>query len=1184
MGVIIISTLQRGAAGTAPFPITTQDDAKLPHVIVADTTARDAIPEWKRLAFMTAYSIADDKTYQLGVDVTIAGQVWTDIGNNSDFQLLSEKNQPSGYVGLNAEGFVDPQYIKSIYVQDYFTVADEAERLALVAVTGDIAYQLDNNQVYIKKNNNTPPTTNADWADITPTALVSSVNGQTGAVSITINGLLSWLNNTSEFNTAVGNAPAILGLNSQVSVNASDIALLYSLLSAITGEADSLPVYDAGTQYAIGNVVLYDAGSGTKNLYRCTVVPAIGTAPTNIAYWEIIGDFYTQAEIDAMMALKADLVGGKVPLSQLDLPAINKMYVVADQPALVALQPSLTEDDRVLVMEAIGADFPDGGAGEYVYKPGDPNADGLGYVTLAGASSKPFDWDRPIKKVPVAGVTVGGESVVAGLEEMLFGPVYPTIELSDIDKAQVGSSAQAAIVGTVTPNDVDSIDEIRIIRQSDSATLTTVAPVAPPANTPISYSAPAVTMIEGATESYYVEVDYTVGAVSGTITSDLKAFAGVYPILVGNGASGLTGAQIYALNKVLTGAQNTYYDQFSGTERLYFAFPDTYDPLVSIVDQHKDELFGSLFTDPPVVVSIPSTGLVLDWNVDYKVYETNYNSITANERFGFLFEYESQEATGYAELDPAYKLKLDSIETGAEVNPTAAEIKTLYESNANTNEFDDGEKVKLAGIEAGAEVNQDDATIKIQYENNADTNAFTDAYKAQLDGLPAPGDMQKSVYDDDDDGVVERAMNQEITVLNTAGVILPKGTAVYVNGYSSIQDKLTVVLSDRTLNLPANGIMAEEVAVSGTGRMIIQGILEGINTDGTPLDTVLYLDTTGNYTAIRPTEGIIQPVALVAYEDLTDGILYIGLGSVFQPTLEEWRANTFYTTGNLVIATDPYALPAANKKFYRALQEFTSSGTFDPQRVGFDLDWEVAGGDMSVAEYDTQQRSLVDYTESNVLQVINNTGGTLTAGTLVYITGYDSVSGKIEIIAADPVLFPAIGMLIQDLDDTEEGLIVTKGVVYNLNTSAYSASNTLYLDSSGGFTNTPPTTGLLQKIGYVMRDNATEGKVMIEIEKDEIQTQENIIQAIFSVTGGTSNKISHGPILLIELDQSTTYSLPLISGLSNTDYRVDLKNISGGDVTIQGSGGDTIEGDASVQLVDGENITLYMKTTEYKIL
>ena len=48
--------------------------------------------------------------------------------------------------------------------------------------------------------------------------------------------------------------------------------------------------------------------------------------------------------------------------------------------------------------------------------------------------------------------------------------------------------------------------------------------------------------------------------------------------------------------------------------------------------------------------------------------------------------------------------KLDGIEAGATADQTAAEIKTAYESNANTNAFTDADENKLDGIEAGADV------------------------------------------------------------------------------------------------------------------------------------------------------------------------------------------------------------------------------------------------------------------------------------------------------------------------------------------------------------------------------------------------------------------------------------------------------------------------------------------------
>lgn len=54
--------------------------------------------------------------------------------------------------------------------------------------------------------------------------------------------------------------------------------------------------------------------------------------------------------------------------------------------------------------------------------------------------------------------------------------------------------------------------------------------------------------------------------------------------------------------------------------------------------------------------------------------------------------------------------KLAGIQAGAQVNPTAAEIKTRYESNADTNAYDDAAVAKLAGIDAGADVTADNET------------------------------------------------------------------------------------------------------------------------------------------------------------------------------------------------------------------------------------------------------------------------------------------------------------------------------------------------------------------------------------------------------------------------------------------------------------------------------------------
>ena len=86
-------------------------------------------------------------------------------------------------------------------------------------------------------------------------------------------------------------------------------------------------------------------------------------------------------------------------------------------------------------------------------------------------------------------------------------------------------------------------------------------------------------------------------------------------------------------------------------------------------------------------------------------------------------------------MSAAQASKLDGIEAGAEQNPTPAETKVDYESNADTNAFTDAEKTKLGTVETNAAADQTGAEIKVAYEAEADTNAYTDAEKTKLAGV-----------------------------------------------------------------------------------------------------------------------------------------------------------------------------------------------------------------------------------------------------------------------------------------------------------------------------------------------------------------------------------------------------------------------------------------------------------------
>lgn len=98
--------------------------------------------------------------------------------------LTSSVGQASGVASLGSDGKVPPSQIPSLAIGDTFVVGSEAAMLALVAQQGDVARRTDTGQTFILQTE--PATTLANWVQISATAAVSTVNGETGDVTLTI--------------------------------------------------------------------------------------------------------------------------------------------------------------------------------------------------------------------------------------------------------------------------------------------------------------------------------------------------------------------------------------------------------------------------------------------------------------------------------------------------------------------------------------------------------------------------------------------------------------------------------------------------------------------------------------------------------------------------------------------------------------------------------------------------------------------------------------------------------------------------------------------------------------------------------------------------------------------------------------------------------------------------------------
>lgn len=143
-----------------------------------------------------------------------------------------------------------------------------------------------------------------------------------------------------------------------------------------------------------------------------------------------------------------------------------------------------------------------------------------------------------------------------------------------------------------------------------------------------------------------------------------------------------------------------------------------------VIDPTNNVFFWD--TDPGVLAWV-DTGTAAGGDMFKSIYDPSNKSVDA---FNMDNMDEGVTAKVYSSSE---RLKLQGIEAGAEINRSNAELKTDYESNADTNAFTDDEKSKLTSVEFGADANQTDSEIKTQYENNVNTNAFDDTYKSAVD-------------------------------------------------------------------------------------------------------------------------------------------------------------------------------------------------------------------------------------------------------------------------------------------------------------------------------------------------------------------------------------------------------------------------------------------------------------------
>ena len=173
--------------------------------------------------------------------------------------------------------------------------------------------------------------------------------------------------------------------------------------------------------------------------------------------------------------------------------------------------------------------------------------------------------------------------------------------------------------------------------------------------------------------------------------------------------------------------------------------------------------------------------------------------------------------------------------------------------------------------------------------------------------------------------------------------------------------------------------------------------------------------------------------------------------------------------GNVILDTDD-------------IDEGVTNLYYTNERVDDEVNSLLQAGNGIRLDYDDANNELTIDSDLMEETVKNETGGTLTKGTLVYVTG---ISGdKPTVAPADSTSashMPAVGVLDENIADDAEGRMLIVGKLSGVDTSAFAEGDTVYVNGSGQFTNVRPTseTELVQNMGFVTKVHATQGGMII---------------------------------------------------------------------------------------------------------
>lgn len=236
------------------------------------------------------------------------------------------------------------------------------------------------------------------------------------------------------------------------------------------------------------------------------------------------------------------------------------------------------------------------------------------------------------------------------------------------------------------------------------------------------------------------------------------------------------------------------------------------------------------------------------------------------------------------------------------------------------------------------------------------------------------------------------------------------------------------------------------------------------------------------------------------------------------------------------------------------VQSLTSTGnTVQITQDGTTFNLETTGGGGGLTEITSADGSIVVTQAGTVAniqvseaspastvlaQVRNNTGATLTKGTVVYING--AVGNKATVAKAlgnaDATSAQTLGLITADLAHNGNGYVTVMGQLVGLNTSAFTEGDQLYLSGTvaGAYTATKPLAPKhLVYIGVVTRSHVNFGAIEVKVQNG---------YELYEIHDVSITTPANGNVLTYDSATSLWKNLSVATALGYTPYNATNPN------------------------------------------